>query len=243
MTEKQIIFLLITLYDKLTNLSYNKLNKFFISQAKLILKEFFKIDLNQDINSILPLIVNENQHKEKLTEILNSVYNIGYRQGSNFLIKTNNKTSLIGIDLSQAIQEYIDLNTAREVSHITDTTQKNLKKDITVGLSNGETRKQIAQRIKDTMMISSTSRALMIADTESHNCISAGSYNTALMSSLGIKKWNTMVDEKVRDSHELINNQEREINKKFSNGLMFPGDSMNGTAKDVIRCRCFLTYD
>lgn len=59
-----------------------------------------------------------------------------------------------------------------------------------------------------------------------------------------IKVWNTQEDSKVRDAHARANGQEAQVDKPFYVGgekLMYPGD-INGSAGNIINCRCYLTY-
>lgn len=54
----------------------------------------------------------------------------------------------------------------------------------------------------------------------------------------GLKKqWVSTLDMRTRKSHQRVNMEIRDINKKFSNGLMFPCDPA-GSAKETVNCRC-----
>ncbi len=56
-----------------------------------------------------------------------------------------------------------------------------------------------------------------------------------------LRTWHTASDTRVRDSHVLMNGQERPLNIPFRSGdgndLRFPGD-INAPASDTIQCRC-----
>lgn len=52
-----------------------------------------------------------------------------------------------------------------------------------------------------------------------------------------VKQWDTVLDGKTRDSHRRVDGEIRELDEKFSNSLMFPGDP-SGDAGEVINCRC-----
>lgn len=55
---------------------------------------------------------------------------------------------------------------------------------------------------------------------------------------LGIKKqWVSTLDGKTRDRHKRLDGEVVDIDKPFSNGLMYPGD-MSGPPGEVINCRC-----
>lgn len=52
-----------------------------------------------------------------------------------------------------------------------------------------------------------------------------------------VKQWDAVLDGRTRDSHRRVDGEIRELEEKFSNGLMFPGDP-SGSAAEVINCRC-----
>lgn len=52
-----------------------------------------------------------------------------------------------------------------------------------------------------------------------------------------MKQWDATLDGRTRDSHRRVDGEIRELDEKFSNGLMFPGDPSGGAA-EVVNCRC-----
>lgn len=52
-----------------------------------------------------------------------------------------------------------------------------------------------------------------------------------------VKEWNAVKDAKTRDSHLLVDGEQREENERFSNGLMYAGDP-SGDPSEVYNCRC-----
>jgi len=54
-----------------------------------------------------------------------------------------------------------------------------------------------------------------------------------------VKQWDSTLDSRTRESHAIVDGEIRELDEKFSNGLMFPGDPSGGAA-EVINCRCAL---
>lgn len=62
-----------------------------------------------------------------------------------------------------------------------------------------------------------------------------------------IKTWKNAGDNRVRESHEHLQNQHRSIREAFTSGagnrLMFPGDtSLGAGAEDIVMCRCVTQY-
>ena len=54
-----------------------------------------------------------------------------------------------------------------------------------------------------------------------------------------VKQWDATLDGKTRESHSQVNGEIRELDKPFSNGLMYHGDPSGGAA-EVVNCRCAL---
>ena len=84
---------------------------------------------------------------------------------------------------------------------------------------------------------------MRIARTEGHRLqCQAGMdacYKAKEMGADVVKQWDSTLDSNTRESHVAIDGQIRELDERFSNGLMFPGDPSGGAA-EVINCRCAL---
>ena len=52
-----------------------------------------------------------------------------------------------------------------------------------------------------------------------------------------VKEWSATLDGKTRDSHMLVDGEVREIEDRFSNGLLYPCEAGQAAA-EVINCRC-----
>ena len=85
------------------------------------------------------------------------------------------------------------------------------------------------------------SRAKTLTRTEGHRIQNTASRNAALEAKAHgadlLKKWDASLDGRTRDSHRQVDGEIKELDEKFSNGLMFPGDP-NGGAAEVVNCRC-----
>ena len=85
------------------------------------------------------------------------------------------------------------------------------------------------------------SRAKTITRTEGHRIQNTASRNAALEARAHgadlLKKWDASLDGRTRDSHRQVDGEIKELDEKFSNGLMFPGDP-DGGAAEVVNCRC-----
>lgn len=121
-----------------------------------------------------------------------------------------------------------------------------LKKKITAqvsrGIATGMTFKQVAQQLSGHTKIG-YNNAIRIARTEGHRIqCQAGMdacYKAKDRGANVVKQWDSTLDAKTRESHVAVDGEIRELDEKFSNGLMFPGDP-SGAAAEVINCRCAL---
>lgn len=85
--------------------------------------------------------------------------------------------------------------------------------------------------------------AMTIARTEMHRIQTKASMDTCYKArekrAEVIKIWDSTLDSRTRDSHMRVDGEQKELEEKFSNGLLYPGDP-NGPAAEVINCRCAL---
>lgn len=85
-----------------------------------------------------------------------------------------------------------------------------------------------------------------LTETEAHRIFSDGQWDCATVIPGDIVKiWNTMGDEKVRDTHWYLEGSRIPLNEYFNtlNGdrTLYPGAF--GIASEDINCRCWLTYE
>ena len=85
-------------------------------------------------------------------------------------------------------------------------------------------------------------RARTIARTEVHGAFSESRHEAVKDLEPKTKTWlSDIYGDKTRDSHRAMNGETVPYNEKFSNGLKYPLDE-NGSAEEVINCRCVLVY-
>ena len=56
------------------------------------------------------------------------------------------------------------------------------------------------------------------------------------------KRWMATLDSRTRDSHADLDGEVVDVDDRFSNGLLYPGDP-NGAPGEVYNCRCTMTYE
>lgn len=92
----------------------------------------------------------------------------------------------------------------------------------------------------------SKDRALDIAETEANTIMNYSDYQNAINNGFTKKQWLTEKDNKVRKSHQLVDNKVVGIKDYFKVGgdmMLFPHDlSMNPKAQNIINCRCHIKY-
>ena len=145
------------------------------------------------------------------------------------------------------IQTYLKTMAARKVTQITETTREEMRDMITLARDMSMTMDDIAGAIMTKFEQYSDYRAFRIARTEVVAASNFGSYFAALESSDIIggdmeKEWVDSDDSRVRDSHAAMDGERVPIDKRYSNGMDYPGDMMNGQASEVIHCRCAQVY-
>lgn len=121
-----------------------------------------------------------------------------------------------------------------------------LKKKITAqvsrGISTGMSWQQVAKQLAGYTNIG-YNNAIRIARTEGHRIQVQGAmdacYKAKDKGADVVKQWDAALDARTRESHQAVDGEIREVDKPFSNGLMFPGDPSGGAA-EVINCRCAL---
>jgi hypothetical protein len=127
--------------------------------------------------------------------------------------------------------------------------KKHIASEVSRGISSGMTFNQVAQQLSFKMIGTynnsggSLAYTKRIARTEGHRIqCQAGMDACHKAKDMGadvVKQWDSTLDAKTRDSHAMVDQEIKELDEKFSNGLMFPGDPSGGAA-EVVNCRCAL---
>jgi 8-oxo-dGTP pyrophosphatase MutT (NUDIX family) len=123
------------------------------------------------------------------------------------------------------------------------------KTQVTLGLQDGESMKEIAQRIEDVAVIKAA-KATVIAHTTAMAAINGGEYEQMrqLTATLGVtctKQWEATEDSHTRPTHHAADGQVVNLDEPFHVGeasLAFPSDP-TGPPNEVISCRCSTLYD
>nr|DAG08831.1 MAG TPA: minor capsid protein [Caudoviricetes sp.] len=118
--------------------------------------------------------------------------------------------------------------------------KKTITQEISRGIASSLPYRDIARNIGN-VSGAPLSRAKTIARTEGHRIQQTSSrdaqYAAKAKGADVVKQWDAALDGRTRDSHRRVDGEIRELDEKFSNGLMFPGDP-SGSAAEVVNCRC-----
>ena len=128
--------------------------------------------------------------------------------------------------------------------------KKRVTNNISRGMAQGSSYADIARNIARGMVGDYSSLkggalydAYRIARTEGHRISNEAAYDAQEAAKAKgadiVKQWDATLDARTRPSHQRVDGEIRELDEKFSNGLMYPGDSSGGAA-EVINCRCAL---
>ena len=150
---------------------------------------------------------------------------------------------------SEIIMAYIEEVAAEKVVQITTTTMLLTRRSIAQAEQEERTVDELARALDQNFEDYSTHRAYRIARTETAAASNFGTYAGAELASREtgdlVKEWIDSRDDRVRDTHKRgvgVGGEKVRFYSKFSNGLLYPGDMMNGSAKEVIHCRCVVAY-
>lgn len=120
--------------------------------------------------------------------------------------------------------------------------KKKIIAQVSRGIATGMSYQQVAQQLAGVSRIG-YNNAVRIARTEGHRIeVQAAMDACGKAAEKGadvVKQWDSTLDARTRESHMLVDGEIRELNERFSNGLMFPGDPSGGAA-EVVNCRCAL---
>lgn len=119
-----------------------------------------------------------------------------------------------------------------------------IQKALTAGILQGQSVDKLSDQFLGVMRRNSNSaiRNARTAVTSAQNGGRLASLESAKAQGIKVKKqWLSAHDGRVRDSHAILNGQIRDLEERFDNGLLYPGDSA-GRPEEVYNCRCTVTY-
>ena len=212
-------------------------------QSKIYQKNFQE-QLKGQIDGILSKM--QAQDYATISEYLDDCYNDGFigaifdqhGQGVPFTVPIDQEAMVRAVQLDSKISQGLYTRLGEDVDLLKARITAQISRAISTGMTYGQTARLLAGQTNIGF-----NRAARIARTEGHRIQNQATMDAAIEAQDRgaeiVKQWDATLDAKTRDSHAAIDMQIRELNKRFSNGLMFPGDPAGGAA-EVVNCRCRL---
>lgn len=219
-------------------------------QSKVYQKQY-QDSLKKQVSDVL-----DNMHENSYTTVadyLKKCYEDGFvgslydiqGQGIPLAFPLDQEAMVRAVQLDSKISTGLYTHLGEDVAML----KKHITAQVSRGIASSMTFAQIAQQLSTKMVGQyknpggSLYNAMRIARTEGHRIqCQAGMdacYKAKDRGADVVKQWDSTLDAKTRDSHVRVDGEIRELDEKFSNGLMFPGDPSGGAA-EVIHCRCAL---
>ena len=230
-------------YDWLDDLDPEKAKIKSKIQSKIYQKSYQE-QLQKQVSGIL----NQMQASQYVTvsDYLDGCYNDGFigtifdahGQGVPIIMPINQEAMVRAVQLDSKISKGLYTRLGEDVALL----KKKITAQVSRGIATGMNFSDVAKQLENYSRIG-YNNAIRIARTEGHRI-----QTTATMDAMTeakdrgadvVKQWDSTLDGATRESHVAVDGQIRELNEKFSNGLMYPGDPSGGAA-EVINCRCAL---
>lgn len=214
-----------------------------MQQSKVYQKQY-QDALKKQVGSIL-----DNMQVEEfktVSDYLNKCYEQGFLgtmydmhgQGIPLIMPIDQESMVRAVQLDSKISQGLYTRLGEDVALL----KKKITAQVSRGISTGMSYQQIAKQLSNYTNIG-FNNAVRIARTEGHRiqvqATMDACYKAKEKGADVVKQWDATLDGKTRDSHRQVDGEIRELDKPFSNGLMFPSDPSGGAA-EVVNCRCAL---
>lgn len=230
-------------YDWMDDTDPNKAKIKSQIQSKIYQKQY-----QQQLHKQVDDILNKMHTRECLTvsDYLDECYTDGFigsfydmqGQGVPLIMPIDQEAMVRAVQLESKISKGLYTKLGEDVAEL----KKKITAQVSRGISTGMSYSQVAIQLAGNTRIG-YNKAVRIVRTEGHRI-----QTTATMDAMHaakskgadlVKQWDATLDGNTRESHQQVDGEIRELDKPFSNGLMFPGDPSGGPG-EVINCRCAL---
>ena len=212
-------------------------------QSKVYQKQY-QDALKKQVSSIL-----DNMQVEEfktVNDYLNKCYEQGFLgtmydlhgQGIPLIFPMDQEAMVRAVQLDSKISKGLYTRLGEDV----DLLKRKITAQVSRGIATGMSFQQVAKQLSGYTNIG-YNNAVRIARTEGHRIQVQSSmdacYKAKDKGADIVKQWDAALDARTRESHTHVDGEIRELDKPFSNGLMYPGDPSGGAA-EVVNCRCAL---
>lgn len=232
--------------DKLAKLSISDEEKEIILSKKRskVYQKQYQDSLKKQVGGIYDSMLKEEY--KTISDYLDKCYEDGFvgtmfdlqGQGIPLCFPLDQESMVRAVQLDSKISQGLYSRLGEDVSML----KKKITTEVSRGISTGMSFEQTAKQLAGYTNIG-YNNAIRIARTEGHRIqVQAGMdacYKAKDMGADVVKQWDSTLDSSTRESHAKVDGEIRELDKEFSNGLMFPGDPSGGAA-EVVNCRCAL---
>jgi len=214
-----------------------------MQQSKIYQKQY-QDALKKQISAILDTM--QVEEFKTIDEYLRLCYQDGWvgvmyslqQQGIPIIMPLNQEEIVQAVQTDSKISQGLYTRLGEDVAEL----KKRITSEVSRGIATGMSYQQVAQQLAAYTTIG-YNRAVRIARTEG-NRISNTSAMNACKKAKGmgcdvVKQWDATLDNRTRKRHRRVDGEIRELDEKFSNGLMYPSDP-SGKASEVVNCRCAL---
>lgn len=230
-------------YDWLDDLDPEKARVKSMIQSKIYQKKY-----QQALGDQIDGILKQMQTKGYLTisDYLDECYEDGFvgslfdlhGQGIPLMIPLDQTKMVHAVQLDSKISHGLYTRLGEDVGLLKRKITAQVSRSIATGISYGQTAKLLAGYTRI-----GYNNAIRITRTEGHRIQTTAAMNAMEQAKDRgadvVKQWDATLDGRTRESHAMVDGEIRELNERFSNGLMYPGDP-DGRAAEVINCRCAL---
>ena len=238
-----------SIYDNIENEEEKKVLKSRM-RSKVYQKQYQE-SLKKQVSGIIDKLHDEDY--KTVSEYLEKCYDDGFigtmydlqGQGIPMCFPLDQESMVRAVQLDSKISEGLYNHLGENYSLL----KKRITAEVSRGIASSMTYGQVAQQLaaKMTGIYKNPGGALAysmrIARTEGHRIQCQATmdacYNAKDRGANIVKQWDATLDARTRNSHIAVDGEWKELDEKFSNGLMFPGDP-SGRAEEVIHCRCAL---
>lgn len=190
----------------------------------------------------------EEAWQNEIAKTLSKSVDLGYDQQMELVFNEKDRVAIQAIRARDAEKRRLILAARglESFDQISTTHTERVMKEVEKGQTLGESITNIMRRVAEALGTPNqlAGKAETIARTETLTAVSIGqaaAVTNALEVIPGLKKaWLTAGDNRVRDSHAILNGDVVGAREKFSNGLAHPRDVNSTDPSDVINCRCTL---
>lgn len=168
------------------------------------------------------------------TGFIGSLYDI-HGQGIPIIIPINQKAMVKAVTLDSKVSKKL-------YGSYVDELKKRIQAEVSRGVATNTQYSVIARNLNMQAGIG-FNKAMRITRTEGHGVQVQAAVDVQHKAKEAgadiVKQWDSTLDGRTRESHRRVDGEIRELDEKFSNGMMFPSDSAGGAA-EVVNCRCAL---